>query len=83
MKSISKILIGLALLTGLQSCDLERTPLTSLSSDNFWDNPKNATLALTAIYRGQISNIVEYNVILLWPYQGYQFMEQICFNAFE
>ena len=83
MKSISKILIGLALLTGLQSCDLERTPLTSLSSDNFWDNPKNATLALTAIYRGQISNGLEYNVSDFWSYQGLQFMDHMTDNAFD
>ena len=29
----------------LQSCDLERYPLTDLSEDNFWTDDKNAELA--------------------------------------
>ncbi len=62
MKSLYKISLGIALVAGMQSCNLERTPLTSLSSENFWDNSKNATLALTAIYRGSITNGLEYNV---------------------
>ena len=32
----------------LQSCDLERFPLTDLSEENFWDDGKNAELALTS-----------------------------------
>ena len=35
----------------LQSCDLERYPLTDLSEDNFWTDDKNAELALTSLYR--------------------------------
>jgi len=34
----------------LQSCDLERYPLTDLSEDNFWTDDKNAELALTSLY---------------------------------
>lgn len=83
MKPIYKLFIGLAAVAGLQSCDLERTPLTSLSSDNFWDNPKNATLALTGIYRNSISNGVEYNVTDFWSYQGLQFMDHMTDNAFD
>ena len=33
----------------LQSCDLERFPLTDLSEENFWDDGKNAELALTSL----------------------------------
>ena len=40
----------------LQSCDLERYPLTDLSEDNFWTDDKNAELALTSLYRGSITN---------------------------
>lgn len=83
MKSLSKILIGLALIMGLQSCDLERTPLTSLSSEKFWNDPKNATLALTGLYRGQITNGLEYNVSDFWSYQGLQFMDHMTDNAFD
>ena len=67
----------------MQSCNLERTPLTSLSSENFWDNSKNATLALTAIYRGSITNGLEYNVSDFWSYQGLQFMDHMTDNAFD
>lgn len=67
----------------MQSCDLERTPLTSLSSGNFWENPKNATLAMTAIYRGTITNGLEYSVSDFWSYQGLQFMDHMTDNAFD
>ncbi len=83
MKSIYKLFIGLAAVAGLQSCDLERTPLTSLSSDNFWENPKNATLALTGIYRNSLASGVEYNVTDFWSYQGLQFMDHMTDNAFD
>ncbi len=83
MKSLYKISLGIALVAGMQSCNLERTPLTSLSSENFWDNSKNATLALTAIYRGSITNGLEYNVSDFWSYQGLQFMDHMTDNAFD
>ena len=83
MNSTYKLFIGLAVAAGLQSCDLERTPLTSLSSDNFWDNPTNATLALTGIYRNTITNGLEYNVTDFWSYQGLQFMDHMTDNAFD
>lgn len=83
MKSANKILLGLAMAGALQACDLERSPLTSLSSGNFWDNPKNATLALTGLYRGQITNGLEYNVSDFWSYQGLQFMDHMTDNAFD
>lgn len=54
----------------LQSCDLERYPLTDLSEDNFWTDDKNAELALTSLYRGSITNGLEYSVsdflVLSW-----------------
>ncbi|WP_289738935.1 RagB/SusD family nutrient uptake outer membrane protein [Paramuribaculum intestinale] len=83
MKPLYKISLALTVVAAMQSCDLERTPLTSLSSDNFWDNSKNATLAMTAIYRGSITNGLEYSVSDFWSYQGLQFMDHMTDNAFD
>ena len=49
----SKYLMLATLLASLSfsSCDLERLPLTDLSEENFWNDEKNAELALTALYR--------------------------------
>lgn len=46
----SKYLMLATLLASLSfsSCDLERLPLTDLSEENFWNDEKNAELALTA-----------------------------------
>ena len=57
-----KSLITLLASFSLQSCDLERYPLTDLSEDNFWTDDKNAELALTSLYRGSITNGLEYSV---------------------
>ena len=61
----------------LQSCDLERYPLTDLSEDNFWTDDKNAELALTSLYRGSITNGLEYSVSDFWSYHGMLFMEHL------
>ena len=67
----------------LQSCDLERFPLTDLSEDNFWNDDKNATLALTSLYRGSITNGLEYSVSDFWSYHGLLFMEHLTDNGFD
>ena len=67
----------------LQSCDLERFPLTDLSEENFWDDGKNAELALTSLYRGDITNGLEYMVSDFWSYHGLLFMEHLSDNAFD
>ena len=67
----------------LQSCDLERYPLTDLSEDNFWTDDKNAELALTSLYRGSITNGLEYSVSDFWSYHGMLFMEHLTDNAYD
>lgn len=67
----------------LSSCDLERYPLTDLSENNFWNDDKNGTLALTSLYRGNITNGLEYNVSDFWSYHGFMFMEHLSDNAFD
>lgn len=51
-KIIYSIIAILALSIFVQSCDLDRQPLTDLSDETFWNNESNAELALTAMYRG-------------------------------
>lgn len=67
----------------MTSCDLERYPLTDLSEETFWNEEKNAELALTALYRGSISNGIEYNVTDYWSYHGFLFTEHLSDNAFD
>lgn len=52
----------LAINLSFSSCDLERFPLTDLSEENFWNDESNAELALTSLYRGGITNGLEYSV---------------------
>jgi len=85
MKRTYKQLLLAAVLTAaaLVSCDLERYPLTDLSEDKFWGNESNASLALTSLYRGNITNGLEYNVSDFWSYHGLLFMEHLTDNAFD
>jgi len=77
------VFVALLTVTVCSSCDLERYPLTDLSEENFWNDEKNAELALTSLYRGSISNGVEYNVSDFWSYHGLLFMEHLTDNAFD
>lgn len=84
MKRLKYIAIAALLASfSLQSCDLERYPLTDLSEGNFWNDEKNATLALTSLYRGSITNGLEYSVSDFWSYHGLLFMEHLSDNGFD
>lgn len=84
MKRIKYIVLtALAASFSLQSCDLERFPLTNLSEDKFWNDDKNGTLALTSLYRGSITNGLEYSVSDFWSYHGLLFMEHLTDNGFD
>lgn len=75
MKSL-KYIVALALAAGLfQACDLERYPLTDLSEETFWNSESNAELALTSLYRGSLTDGVEYNPSDWWSYHGMIMME--------
>lgn len=67
----------------LSSCDLERYPLTDLSEDNFWKDSKNSELALASLYRGSITNGLEYSVSDFWSYHGLLLMEHLTDNAVD
>lgn len=73
----------LAINLSFSSCDLERFPLTDLSEENFWNDESNAELALTSLYRGGITNGLEYSVSDFWSYHGLLFMEHLTDNAFD
>ena len=73
----------LAATTFFQSCDLERVPLTDLSEETFWEQEKNRRLALTSLYRGGITNGLEYSVSDFWSYHGLLLMEHLSDNAFD
>lgn len=75
--------IAFAASVSFSSCDLERYPLTSLSEETFWNDENNAQLALTALYRGGITNGLEYSVSDFWSYHGLLFMEHLTDNAFD
>lgn len=83
MKSL-KYIVALALVAGLfQACDLERYPLTDLSEETFWNSESNAELALTSLYRGSLTDGVEYNPSDWWSYHGMIMMEHLSDNAFD
>uniref|UniRef100_A0AB33J3Z3 RagB/SusD family nutrient uptake outer membrane protein n=1 Tax=Prevotella sp. GTC17259 TaxID=3236795 RepID=A0AB33J3Z3_9BACT len=70
-------------LTLTTSCNLERQPLTDMPESTFWDNEKDAYMALNSLYRGQITNGVEYSPSDFWSYQGLLIMEHLTDNAFD
>ncbi len=79
-----KYILALIIMAGLlHACDLERFPLTSLSEETFWNNEKNAELALPPLYRGGITDGVEYSPTDWWSYHGMIFMEHLSDNAFD
>ena len=83
MKKINILILAVIAIFALQSCNLERYPLTSLSEESFWDDSEKANLALTSLYRGSISNGVEYTSSDFWSYHGLLFMEHLTDNAFD
>ena len=84
MKSIKYIALTASLaLFSLQSCDLERFPLTDMNEGSFWTDDKNAELALTSLYRGSITDGLEFTVTDFWSYHGLLFMEHLTDNAWD
>ncbi|RFM29566.1 RagB/SusD family nutrient uptake outer membrane protein [Deminuibacter soli] len=71
----------------LFSCrkDLDKTPLSNFSNDNFWTSQSNALLALTGVYRGNIQmiNAGEFSATDWWSYHGLLFLEFASDNAYD
>ena len=84
MKNKIYYILGLILFSfTFSSCDLQKDPLDEFSEDTFFDSPLNLDLALTSLYRGNISNGVEYAPSDWWSYHGLIMMEHISDNAFD
>lgn len=64
--------IGMLLITVLlvNSCSLDRSPLTSFSEETFYDDEANVELALIGLYRGGIILGVDYNSSDWWAYSA-------------
>ena len=84
MKNKIYYILGfLFLVVSLNSCDLDKEPLDEFSEGTFFDSPSNTDLALTALYRGNITNGVEFSNSDWWSYQGFIMMERISDNGFD
>lgn len=65
------------------SCNLDKNPLDQLAENTFFDTPSNSELSLTALYRGNIKNGLEFSPTDWWSYQGLIMMEHLSDNAFD
>lgn len=77
------ILISVLFIAIFSSCDLDKAPLDELNEKTFFDIPSNSFLGLTALYRGNITNGLEFSPSDWWSYQGLIMMEHISDNAFD
>lgn len=83
MKVFSNYIAGLLLLFTTASCSLDRDPLEKFAEGTFYNTSSNADLALTSLYRGNITNGLEFSPSDWWSYQGMIMMEHISDNAFD
>ncbi len=82
----TKAFVLLLTLMLFNSCrkELEKTPLDQFESTTFWTSESNALLALTGVYRGNISvGAPNANVTDWWSYAGLLFMEFSTDNAYD
>lgn len=65
--------------------DLDKTPLSNFSNDNFWTSQNNTLLALAGVYRGNIQmiNAGEFSATDWWSYHGLLFLEFASDNAYD
>ena len=74
-----------ALFTTIYSCTDELNPSPTNAYDNatFWTNKTNAMIALTGVYRGNISNGQLNDMNDFWSYSGISFMDLTTDNAYD
>lgn len=83
MKHIQSLFF-IGLFSLLAACNLERNPLDQFAENAFWTNEENAMLALTGIYKTNITfNAAEYNPSDWWSYGGLLFLEFPSDNAYD
>jgi tetratricopeptide (TPR) repeat protein len=75
----------LAALFIFYSCKDELSPSPTNAYDNatFWTNKTNATIALTGIYRGNITTVQSNDMNDFWSYSGLAFMDLATDNAYD
>lgn len=75
----------LAALFIFYSCKDELSPSPTNAYDNatFWTNKTNATIALTGVYRGNISTSQSNDMNDFWSYSGLAFMDLATDNAYD
>lgn len=75
----------LAALFIFYSCKDELSPSPTNAYDNatFWTNKTNATIALTGVYRGNISTSQSNDMNDFWSYSGLSFMDLATDNAYD
>ncbi len=62
---------------------LDKDPLAEFAGGAFWSNENNATLALTGVYKGNISFGVEYQPYDWWSYHGLYGLEMCTDNTYD
>jgi len=71
----------------ISSCskELNKNPLSALSSETFWTSEQNTLLALTAVYRGDINMTLDANADPTgwWSYPGLTFLDFATDNAYD
>lgn len=83
IKKGSIVFFGILLIAACKK-QLEQSPLDAFDSATFWTSESNAKLALTGVYRGNISvNTANANPTDWWSYAGLLFMEFATDNAYD
>ena len=80
---INHIIVATLLAMLMGACSLERSPLSNISDNEFWKDPNRASMALTALYRGEITNGVEFAPSDFWSYGGFLYTEHLTDNGFD
>lgn len=83
---LHKIMLTIGFVAILSSCSkkLDMKPLEDFDAKTFWTSETNAMLALTGLYRGNISaNNPNANPTDWWSYPGLLFMEFSTDNAYD
>jgi hypothetical protein len=84
-KTLYRFLVTDLLLVFLIACsdDLDKSPTNQFDSATFWTNETNAHIALTAVYRGNISYDFQVEPTDWWSYAGIAFFELMTDNAYD
>ncbi len=77
-------LSGVLLLAGACQKELDKFPLDEFSTEQFWTTEKDAMLALTAVYRGNITMNATHTVVTdWWDYVGLIWLDFATDNAYD